>query len=157
MFYGEYPSTVDSGGRVIIPAPLRAAARQAGGGELPEFVLRFGEDGCVTIYTAEHWAEVEAAVNRAPHGEEGVRRYRRLFFGLAARGRCDKQGRLRIPQRLLADAGIRRDVTIVGVSHEIEVWDRARWEAYRDEMMRESQHDAASHPTWGVGGAEHTT
>ncbi len=151
VFYGEFPSTVDESGRVIIPAPFREAAREAEGGELPDFVMRFGEDGCVTLYPASRWAEVEAEVNQAPHGERTVRRYRRLFFGLAGRGSCDKQGRLRVPQRLLEVAGIGREVMIVGVSREIELWDRARWDAYRDEMLRASQEDAASHPTWGGG------
>jgi MraZ protein len=157
VFYGEYLSTVDNVGRVIIPAPLREAAREAEGGELPRFVMRFGEDGCVIIYTVSYWAAVESKVNCAPDGEEGVRRYRRLFFGLGGAGECDKQGRLRVPPRLLQAAGIERDVMIVGVSGQIEVWDRGRWEAYREEMLKRCRTDAAAHPTWGSGGKEHTT
>jgi len=157
VFYGEFASTVDNVGRVIIPAAFRDAACQAEGGHAPEFVMRFGEDGCVTLYTASRWAEVEDAVNRAPHGERAVRRYRRLVFGLAAKAQCDKQGRLRVPQRLLDAAAIERDVMIVGVSGEIEVWSRPRWEAYREEMMRESLADAASHPGWGRRDADGTT
>lgn len=147
VFYGEVPSSVDSAGRVIVPAAMRKAAREAEGKAQAEFVMRFGEDGCVVVYTPSRWAAVEAAVNRAPQGSERARRRRRLLFALAGEGRCDKQGRLRIhPAALLEAAGITRDVVIVGVSDQIEIWDRARWRAQKEGMMRESLHDAEEYP-----------
>lgn len=147
MFYGEVPSSVDSAGRVIIPAAMRKAAREAEGEERAQFVMRYGEDGCVVLYTPRRWAEVEAVVNRAPQRTERARRRRRLLFALAGESRCDKQGRLRIhPPALLEEAGVSRDVVIVGVSDQIEIWDRARWRAQKQAMIRESQHDAEEYP-----------
>ena len=145
LFYGEYPSTVDSSGRVIIPAPLRKAA--GGGGGPIAFVVRYGEDGCLVLYTPDRWAEVEAEMNRAPQKTRSARRRKRLFFSQTGEGRCDRQGRLRVkPATLLGLAGIRKQVVVVGVSDQIEVWDGERWAALRDEMLREGERDAEAYP-----------
>ena len=127
MFYGEYPSTVDSSGRVIIPAPLRKAA--GGGGGPIAFVVRYGEDGCLVLYTPDRWGEVEAEMNRAPQKTRSARRRKRLFFSQTGEGRCDRQGRLRVKPATL-----------------LEVWDGERWAALRDEMLREGERDAEAYP-----------
>jgi len=144
VFYGEYPSTVDSKGRVIITAKLRDALPE--GEEAARFVMRLGEDGCVTLYTPDRWREVEEDVNRAPQGSKLARRRRRFMFSQARLGQCDRQGRLRIADELLGGAGIEREVVVVGVSDQIEVWDRGRWEAFKAEMLAESENDAEHYP-----------
>lgn len=147
MFYGELPSTLDSASRIIVPAAMREAAREAEGEDPPQFAMRYGEDGCVVLYTPSRWAAIEAAVNRAPQNTDRARRRRRMLYSLAGMGRCDRQGRLRVqPAALVEAAGLQRDVVIVGVSDQIEIWDAARWQAQKDAMMRESVHDAEEYP-----------
>ncbi|MFW6163018.1 MAG: division/cell wall cluster transcriptional repressor MraZ [Planctomycetota bacterium] len=144
MFYGEYDSKIDDKGRVIIPAKLRDAVPED---ELAAgFMMRLGEDGCVTLYTQNRWREVEEAVTRSRQNSRSARRHRRFVFTQAERGHCDKQGRLRIPPRLLDDAGISREVVVLGVSDEIEIWDKSRWDAFKAEMMAEREGDAESYP-----------
>ena len=140
MFYGEYETTVDDKGRVIVPARLREAAHLAEGAV--GFMLTLGEDACITIYTPKRWKELEAKVNSAPHNTESARRLRRRVFTQAADGECDRQGRMRVPDTLLKQAGIVRDAVIVGVSDQVELWDRARWQAYKDGMLEERGRDA---------------
>lgn len=144
MFYGEYDSKVDDKGRVIIPAKLRDAVPED---ELAAgFMIRLGEDGCVTLYTSSRWREVEQVVTRNRQNSRSARRHRRFVFTQAERGQCDKQGRLRIPPKLLAGAGMARDVVVLGVSDEIEIWDKSRWDAFKAEMMAEREGDAESYP-----------
>lgn len=146
MFYGEYPSTVDTSGRVMIPAPLRRVVSE---GKRPvEFRVRYGEDGCLILYTPERWAEVEAAVNRAPQNTRSARRRKRLFFSQSGEGRCDRQGRLRVtPPILLELAAIKKHVVVVGLSDQIEIWDQERWTGHKAEMLRESERDAEGYPS----------
>ncbi len=144
VFYGEHETSVDDKGRVIIPARLRDAARAAEGAV--GFMMTLGEDGCITIYTPRRWKEIEAAVNSAPQKAESSRRRRRLLFTQAAEGDCDRQGRMRVPASLLAEASITHDAVIVGVSDQMELWDRERWRAYRAEMLNERGRDAEAYP-----------
>lgn len=144
VFYGEHETSVDDKGRVIIPAKLRDAARAAEGAV--GFMMTLGEDGCITIYTPRRWREIEAGVNSAPQKAESARRRRRLLFTQAAEGECDRQGRMRVPASLLAEASINHDAVIVGVSDQMELWDRERWRAYRAEMLKERGRDAESYP-----------
>ena len=144
MFYGEYQTSVDDKGRVIIPSRLRECAREAEGAV--GFMMTLGADGCITIYTPRRWAEIETEVNAASQGMASARRRRRLLYTQAAEGECDRQGRLRVPPSLLQQAGISRDAVVVGVSDQIELWDRSRWETYKTEMLREREHDAESYP-----------
>jgi len=145
VFYGEYSSSVDDKGRVIIPAKLRDAAQAAGEG--PGFVMRFGEDECVTLYTPQHWREIESQINKAPQNAKSVRRRRRFVYALTGAGECDSQGRLRVPPHLLQAAGITKEVVVVGVSDQIEVWDKGKWAAFKDDMMSKRESDAESYPT----------
>ena len=144
MFYGEFASSVDDKGRVIIPAKLREAAQTAGEG--PGFVMRLGEDGCVTLYTPQRWGKLEAQVNEAPQNAKAARRHRRYVFSQTETGECDGQGRLRVPPRLLEGAGITKEVVVVGVSDQIELWERGRWETFKQEMMEERERDAEAYP-----------
>ncbi len=42
-------------------------------------------------------------------------------------------GRILVPDHLKKEAGIDRDVMIVGVSNRIEIWDRGHWDRYETE------------------------
>jgi len=143
VFYGEYESRLDDKGRVTIPAKLREAVAEDERAD--GFMMRPGEDGCVTLYTMKRWNQVEATVNAVAQNTRGARRFRHLMFTQADTGQCDKQGRLRIPGNLLAHAGLTRDCVVAGVSDQIEIWDRARWEAFKAEMYAERERDAEAY------------
>jgi len=144
VFYGEHETSLDDKGRVIVPARLREAARLLEGAV--GFFVTLGEDGCIAIYTPTRWREIEATVNAAPQNAGRARRRRRLLFTQAAQVACDRQGRMRIPASLLAEAGISHDAVIVGVSDQMELWDRERWRAYRKQMLEERATDAEAYP-----------
>jgi MraZ protein len=68
-----------------------------------------------------------------------VRAFSRLFYSQAERVELDQQGRIRIPSELALQAGLRRDVVLVGVRDHLELWDADRWRAYVTE--RQGQYD----------------
>ena len=47
---------------------------------------------------------------------------------------CDKQSRFLVPGTLRDYAMLEKDVVLIGVSNRIEVWNKAQWEAYNDEI-----------------------
>ena len=61
----------------------------------------------------------------------------RFFFSGATDVETDKQGRILIPQPLRDHAGLTKDVTFVGVSSRVEIWDTSRWNQVNGELTEE--------------------
>ena len=121
MFMGEYEHSVDSKGRLIIPARFRE--------ELGEgFVMTKGLDCCLFVYSAEEWHKLETKIHETPMTTKDARKFMRFFFAGAATCEIDKQGRTLIPPSLRAYAGLSKDVVLAGVSTRIEIWDKKLWD-----------------------------
>lgn len=129
MFYGEFQHTVDPKGRVIVPSTFRE--------ELGEkFILTKGLDDCLFVYSKTEWSNLEAKLKTLPLSNKDARAFVRFFFSGAAECEVDKQGRILIPQNLRSYAGLEKDIYVIGVSTRVEVWDKAKWEAYNgDESL----------------------
>ena len=126
MFIGEYQHTIDSKGRVILPAKFRE--------ELGEtFVVTKGLDHCLFVYPNEEWSNLEKKLRTLPLTSKDARAFIRFFFAGAAECGVDKQGRILIPANLRQHAGLNRDLAIIGVSTRVEIWDRDAWDAYNNE------------------------
>jgi MraZ protein len=57
-----------------------------------------------------------------------ARAFLRYFYSGASECPIDKLGRILIPQALKTDAHIQKNVVIIGVGREIEVWAKEKWE-----------------------------
>lgn len=121
MFMGEYNHTIDTKGRLIVPAKFRDQLGEA-------FVITRGNDGCLAIYSMEAWETFMEKVSALPNTKDS-RNYARMFIGISEQVETDKQGRILIPTGLRELAGLEKDVVLVGVIDKIEVWDKSRWDA----------------------------
>ena len=43
----------------------------------------------------------------------------------------DSQGRVLLPEYLKNDAGLKKEVTVVGVYNRLEIWDEGAWKKYK--------------------------
>ena len=59
-----------------------------------------------------------------------------MLFASASDEVPDKQGRVLLPDKILKRAGILKEVTLIGVRDHLELWNRADWEARREELER---------------------
>ena len=127
MLMGTYSHSLDAKGRLIIPAQFRKNLGES-------FVLTKSPDNCLAIYSEEEWMKQIEATNALPRlTSEAARRFRRIYFGNSTSAELDKQGRILIPANLREYAGLTKDVTLVGVTDHVEVWDEKAWNAYNDE------------------------
>lgn len=124
---GTYEHTIDSKGRLFIPAKLRDALG-------PVCYLTMGIDDCLAIYPQESWDRFTEKFSALPMSQS---RKMRPLFANAVMCEPDKQGRILLPQRLCRYAGLQRDVAIIGVHNRLEIWDRDRWYAGEEEMTPE--------------------
>lgn len=127
MFVGEYLHSVDSKGRVALPAKFREELKAGS-------IITRGNDGCLTIYKIEEWEELIDKITNLPQSKVEVRNYSRLILSGAAEVKLDRQGRLNLPGYLIDFAGINMKVVFVGVNNRLEVWDEGKWTDYKEQI-----------------------
>lgn len=130
MFLGEYQHALDAKGRVILPAAFREDLE---GG----LVLTVGPDHCLTVHPSAAWERVVEDLRKLRSTDRRERAYVRVMTSSAHADALDRQGRVTIPARLREYASLTKDVAVVGADERIELWDWARWEAYREQAMAE--------------------
>ncbi len=118
MFMGQYEHSIDTKGRVIIPAKYRE--------ELGEnFVVTRGLDGCLFLYPQAEWQNFVEKLQKLP-SNQNTRKMQRQFLSKAMEVAVDKQGRILVPSLLREIAALEKDVVFVGMMNRIEVWDKER-------------------------------
>jgi MraZ protein len=132
-FTGEFRHTVDAKGRLIVPARLRDEIQD------DSVVLVVSPEGCIDLWSGEHWARYEAELLEQRRTNPLSRSVVRHIAASAHPDRIDRQGRLNIPPHLRAHAGIEREVLVVGSLDHAEIWSPERWEGDRpsEEELRE--------------------
>lgn len=134
MFYGEYEHAVDKKGRVIIPAKLRDVLKDK---FVDTFMVTTGYERCLFVFPPDQWQAFEQTLRaQSPH-QPDPRAVSRILYSGTHQCLCDKQGRINLPQSLLDYAGIKKEVTIIGVSTRFEIWDRSEWSRYKQGVIKE--------------------
>ncbi len=124
MFMGTYEHSIDTKGRVIIPAKFR---EQLG----DSFVVTLGLDGCLFVYPESEWQDFVKELRELP-GSKEARKLQRYFMAGAAPCDVDKQGRVLIPANFREKAGLEKDIVFVGVMSKIEIWSKEHWDENDD-------------------------
>ena len=127
MFMGEYNHTIDTKGRMIIPAKIREQL-----GDL--YIVTKGLDDCLAIYTQEAWKKISDALQSQSSTKASVRALKRFVFGSAAELEYDKQGRVLIPVPLREYASLDKQAVIVGAGDHVEIWSREKYDYYDDQV-----------------------
>ena len=127
MFMGEYNHTIDTKGRMIIPAKIREQL-----GEV--CIVTTGLDNCLAIYTEEAWKKISTALQSQSSTKASVRALKRFVFGSAAELEYDKQGRVLIPVPLREYASLDKQAVIVGAGDHVEIWSREKYDYYDDQV-----------------------
>ena len=124
---GEYNHTIDTKGRMIIPAKIR---EQLG----DSCIVTKGLDDCLAIYTLEAWKKISDALQSQSSTKASVRALKRFVFGSAAELEYDKQGRVLIPVPLREYASLDKQAVIVGAGDHVEIWSREKYDYYDDQV-----------------------
>jgi MraZ protein len=129
MFRGRYQHTIDPKGRMSIPAKFRDALAQYGGHSGGLIVVP--NEHALEVHPLEEWQRIEDKLNAQPTFTPEVRKLSRLFMSRAKETAIDGAGRILLPPDTRQQAGLAKDVTLVGGGRRFfEVWDRARFEEY---------------------------
>ena len=143
MFLGEYQHSLDSKGRITVPARLREQLGE-------KFVATKGLDNCIFLYPMEEWRTIEEKLKSLPFTRADVRSFARFFFSGASEMEIDRQGRTLMPINLREYASIDKDLIIIGVGSRIEIWSAANWGKYTLEAESSYEEIAESMVDLGI-------
>lgn len=115
-FVGTFEHGLDDKGRMVLPARIR--------GQLGETGLLGKLDGCIGLWTIDGFfdmadrlqAELDAGTGKVTQAAI------RAFASEAHEVSPDQQGRIVIPARLRAYAGLGSEVVVAGRIQRVEIW-----------------------------------
>ena len=118
-FIGEYQYSLDSKGRINIPAKFRQSLSKDNDNTL---VATRGQDPCIWIYPIKEWKKIEDELRKLSSISGIHRTFVRQIARSATPSTCDKQGRIIISPSLLSYAGLNKEALILGMINKIEIW-----------------------------------
>jgi MraZ protein len=127
---GTYFRALDDKQRVAVPKRL---CEDFGEAELNNFYVAPGTDKSLVLYSPTGFERLARRISKQSSNRVDVRNYKRLFYARAERVDLDAQGRIRIPERLIAFADLKREVALVGVHDHAELWDATAWNAFLEQ------------------------
>ena len=84
-------------------------------------------DPCLCIYPLSDWERIETQLSQMPSLRPETRQLYRLLIGSAVDLELDNSGRLLIPARLREQAGLAKQVMLVGQLNKFQLWDEKQW------------------------------
>ncbi len=128
-FRGRYEYSLDTKGRLNIPAKFREIMVQEYDSEL---VITTALDHCLDCYPLAIWTEFEEKINALPSSRPALKKFKRFYISGAVECTLDKQGRVLLPPTLRSWAELDQQdnsVVIAGQIDKLELWSQALWNA----------------------------
>lgn len=132
MFVSTHETSLDSKGRVSVPASFRHAL---GGGA--RVFLWPASDGspCLEGGGEQLMATYRQTLARMSPNDPARRAFMHAIFTRSADMKMDDTGRISIPKRLLLSAGIEKEMIFAGSLDRFHVWEPSRYAAFDTQMV----------------------
>ncbi|HLG66452.1 MAG TPA: division/cell wall cluster transcriptional repressor MraZ [Acidimicrobiales bacterium] len=124
-FVGRYEHSLDSKGRVILPAKFRTDFERGG-------YLSQNSEGCLALWTPGEFERQMQAMQQRAADSRTNRNLARLWAATSHEVEIDRQGRMPIPAHLRDFARLEGDVLVHGAIDRVELWNPTVW----DERVR---------------------
>lgn len=123
-FSGNFVHTIDSKGRVTIPAAYREGLSNG-------FTIGLNNQFiAIALYPTTKWEEKCEQLNKIPESDVKGTKYVRLISGNSFSDcELDAQGRILLPATLRQKAGLDKAIRFVGMGQYLEIWDECRYMA----------------------------
>ncbi len=130
LFLSTFQNKVDRKGRLSVPAPFRAAlAEQAFQGVV---LFKAHAQTCLEGFDFNTMEELGARVDHFDLFSNEQDDLAATIFGAAVQLPFDGEGRITLPEDLIAFASLSENAALVGMGRKFQIWNPANWEARRD-------------------------
>ena len=137
LLTGEYQHVLDDKGRILVSNRLRNQIDVDENGS--NFYLVLGANGILCLYPERYFEQIVLSVAPGATAPDEAVAFERMSFALASKVELDGQGRLLLNEKLRKRAGLKDDITLVGVRDHIELWNSQDWEQYLSDHIGQYQ------------------
>ncbi len=137
LLTGEYQHVIDGKNRVLISNKLRNRIDAEEHGS--NFYIIFGANGILCLYPEKYFEQIVLSVAPETAAPDEAVAFERISFALASKVELDAQGRLLLNEKLRKRAGLKEQITLVGVRDHIELWNNEDWEQYLSDNLPQYQ------------------
>ena len=135
QFLGTHKGKLDKKGRISVPAQFRAVLEALGTQDIvlfPSF-----RHPCIEAWPAPAFAALSAGHSRLDVFSDSADNLGAALFATAHPARPDIEGRLVLPEDLIAEAGLTDAVAFIGANQGFQLWEPERASAHiRDARAR---------------------
>ena len=132
MFRGSHDLTIDTKGRLAIPAKLREvlSRRLKTDENEPNWVVTLDSRKRLLFYPESEWEKVEQKLlNLNVNGKPNLQLYQNLLLHNAETLEMDSAGRVLLPANLRRLVNFDKEVSLLGRVNRLELWDREQKQA----------------------------
>ena len=95
--------------------------------------------GCLMVFPRPEWEKFRERIAQLPMSAQW---WKRIFLGNAMDVDMDGTGRVLVSPELRQAAGLTRDVMLLGMGQQFELWDKTTYEAKEAEAMQAGMPEA---------------
>lgn len=141
VFVNRYTHTLDAKKRLTIPSDWREVVG------MPQcvIVLPGVSAPCLSVYPAREMARRLEKLRNVSIADPRARQHARMLASRSNLLPWDSQGRIRVGDDLLREAGLENEVVLVGAFECFELWSPQRWNAQTQSEMQSSLGEAAEY------------
>lgn len=130
MFIGKYYHKLEPNGRVMIPKEFRQAE---------SFVITRGLDGSLFLFQADDFEKEVEKLSARSFTKKINRDFIRLMTNEAQNLVPDKNGRVQLPNYLIDQAKLNKNIVFVGSMNRIEIWDQQIYHQYLSQIEADAE------------------
>lgn len=124
FFTGTSSHSIDAKGRIVLPAKFRAQLGET-------FYVTKGFYDCVQVLSVEEFEKLRENIKALPAQLALALQY--AVISTAVEVSPNSQGRIPIPQTLRDEAGLDKNVSVVGMDNRLEIWDEDKLAQFKME------------------------
>lgn len=129
MLIGQFEGKVGGKGRVAFPKKFREILGD-------KLIITQGYENSLIVVSEEGWKALLEGTEGKPFIQAETRETQRFLLGGASFTELDDKGRFILPAYLREFGRIGEEVIFLGLSRYVEIWDKKRWEAYRQNLEK---------------------
>lgn len=129
FYVGEYQHTIDTKHRITVPKKWRFQ-----GDEADIYVAWARPEGYVAVYPPNQIKIFRDKINQIPESDPRKQVMLRRLFGKAHQFGCDGNGRIMLSDKLVEQAQLKKNVTLVGLGETFSIWSTERYQKEEEDF-----------------------